>query len=206
MKLKICGLVYPENIDEVLLLEPDYMGFIFAVRSARYMRKALDPVYARMVDGVEKVGVFVDESEEGIQDAIDQYGLTMVQLHGKESPELCEKIQQSGVEVIKVFSVKDTFDFAVLTPYEPFVDYFLFDTKVKGKLGGTGQTFDWEVLEDYPSEIPFFLSGGLSLENIEQVLSLEIPKLHAIDVNSKFEIKPGLKDLDKLRQLKEILA
>jgi len=206
MKLKICGLVYPENIDEILLMEPDYVGFIFAVRSARYMRKALDPVYARMIDGVDKVGVFVDETEEAIQDAIDQYGLTMVQLHGKESPELCEVIQQSGVGVIKVFSVKDRFDFSVLEPYEPFVDYFLFDTKVKGKLGGTGQTFNWDILEDYPSEVPFFLSGGLSLENIEQVMQMEIPKLHAIDVNSKFEIKPGLKNLDKLRQLKEILA
>ncbi|MCI4670589.1 MAG: phosphoribosylanthranilate isomerase [Bacteroidia bacterium] len=205
IKLKVCGLREPDNIDDVLKLEPDWIGFIFHVRSARYIGSHLDPGYAKMLDGVEKVGVFVNEDQDFMDDAIGRYGLTMVQLHGSESPELCLAMQQCGVKVIKVFSIKDDFDFESLKPYEDYVDYFLFDTKVKGKLGGTGQTFDWTVLESYSSEKPFFLSGGISLGNIEEVLRMGIPQLFGIDVNSKFEDRPGLKNIEKLKHLKEII-
>ncbi|MEO0899558.1 MAG: phosphoribosylanthranilate isomerase [Bacteroidota bacterium] len=206
MKWKVCGLRHPENIDDILALEPDYVGFIFYVKSARYVGSTLDPAYAKMLDGVEKVGVFVNEEADAIDDAIDRFGLTMVQLHGKESPELCEEVKQMGVKVIKVFSIQNNeIDFDVLEEYETCTDYFLFDTKIKGKLGGTGQAFDWSILEEYPSNKPFFLSGGLSLLNIEEALKQRFPQLMAIDVNSKFEDRPGLKNLDKLTQLKEIL-
>ena len=205
MKLKVCGLRATDNIDEVLTLSPDFVGFIFHVRSARYVGSYLDPAYAKMLDGVEKVGGFVNEDEDFMDDAIERFGLTAVQLHGQESPELCEAMKRAGVKVMKVFSIGANFDFSQLSPYEAYVDYFLFDTKVKGKLGGTGKTFDWGLLDQYNSRIPFFLSGGLSLENIEEVLQLGIPQLVGIDVNSKFEDKPGLKNIEKLQQLKEIL-
>lgn len=205
MKLKVCGLRSPENIDDVLDLDPDMIGFIFHLRSARYVGSFLDPAYARMLDGVQKVGVFVNETQDFMDDAIARYGLTLVQLHGGESPETCQAMQQCGVKVIKVFSVKNDFDFEALKPYEDFVDFFLFDTKVKGKLGGTGQAFDWSILDQYNSKIPFFLSGGISMENVEEVLKLDLPQLVGIDVNSKFEDRPGIKNVGKLRQLKEIL-
>jgi len=205
IKLKVCGLRLPDNIDEVVELNPDFVGFIFHVRSARYIGSYLDPAYARMLDGVRKIGVFVNEEEDFIQDAIDRYGLHGVQLHGDESPELCRQMKRSGVMVIKVFSVQDDFDFDCLRPYEDGVDYFLFDTKVKGKLGGTGQRFDWSILDAYDSSVPFFLSGGLSLDNAEEVLRMGLPQLAGLDVNSKFEDKPGLKNIAKLAQLKEIM-
>ncbi len=205
MKLKVCGLRLPDNIDEVVELNPDFVGFIFHPRSARYVGSYLDPSYARMLDGVKKIGVFVNEEQDFIQDSIDRYGLHGVQLHGDESPELCRQMKRSGVMVIKVFSVQDDFDFDRLRPYEDGVDYFLFDTKVKGKLGGTGQRFDWSILDAYDSSVPFFLSGGLSLDNAEEVLRMGLPQLAGLDVNSKFEDKPGLKNIAKLAQLKEIM-
>lgn len=199
MKLKICGMRDEENILAVLTLEPDYLGFIFYEKSSRYARRHLDPYFARDLDGVQKVGVFVNEDAFQIEDAIEQYGLDLVQLHGQESPELCAAIRQQGTAVIKVFSVGESFDFEVLQPYEGQVDYFLFDTQ--GKLpGGNGYTFNWRVLETYPSETPFFLSGGIGPEHRDLIDHLDLPALHALDVNSKFELRPGLKDAEKLKE------
>jgi len=198
MKLKICGLREPDNIESLLELQPDYLGFIFHVRSSRYAARHLDPGFARTIDSAQKVGVFVDEDRFQIEDLIDSYGLDLVQLHGQETPELCGALKRQGVAVIKVFSVGEAFDFSQLQPYEGQVDYFLFDTK--GKLpGGNGYTFNWRVLVDYPSATPFLLSGGIGLEHRDEVEQLDFLQLHALDVNSKFEIKPGRKDVDKLR-------
>ena len=132
----------------------------------------------------------------------------MVQLHGKETPELCHHLKNLGIDVIKVFSVDETFNFSVLEPYEEVCDYYLFDTK--GKLpGGNGYVFDWEVLENYPSTKPFFLSGGIGMENIDDVLTFlyrpESKYCHAIDINSRFEIQPGLKDIEKVKEFKKRL-
>ena len=139
-----------------------------------------------------------------ILEKIHIFGLDMVQLHGGESPELCRKIKEAGYQVIKVFSVGDGFDFTRLTPFEAFVDYFLFDTK--GKLpGGNGVVFNWAILENYPSEKPFFLSGGIGLENVANISAEKFPKLYAIDVNSRFELSPGLKNIEMLSQLKKIM-
>ena len=200
--LKICGMKYPDNILEVGSLLPDYMGFIFWEKSARYF----DEVIPTLPKSIQKVGVFVNATSEEILEKIKKHDLQAVQLHGNESVEFCESLKKKlpkGIDVIKVFSILDTFDFAALKPFEPLCDYFLFDTK--GKLpGGNGTTFDWKVLEQYPSNKPFFLSGGIGteeLEDIKQVLKMNLP-IYAIDVNSKFEIEPGLKDIERLKDIK----
>lgn len=200
MKLKICGMKYPENIIEVGSLLPDYMGFIFWVKSARYF----DGVIPELPKSIKKVGVFVNASLEEILDKIKTHDLQAVQLHGDESVGFCETVKKNVpklTEVIKVFSILDTFDFAELKPFESVCDYFLFDTK--GKLpGGNGTTFDWKVLENYPSTKPFFLSGGIGIEEMEavnEILKTNLP-VYAIDVNSKFEIEPGLKNIELCRK------
>lgn len=198
MKLKICGLREPDNIEALLPLRPDYLGFIFYVRSSRYAGRHLDPFFARQIEGPKKVGVFVDEDRFQIEETVETYGLDLVQLHGQEPPKLCRDLRQQGVQVIKVFSVGEAFDFGQLGAYEPHVDYFLFDTK--GKLpGGNGYAFDWRLLANYPSETPFFLSGGIGPAHRETVAELELAQLHGLDVNSKFEVRPGHKDVAKLQ-------
>jgi phosphoribosylanthranilate isomerase len=205
MKLKICGMKYPDNILEVGALLPDYMGFIFWEKSARYF----DGVIPQLPKSIKKVGVFVNETGEIILAKAKKYDLQAIQLHGNESVAFCQDLKnkiENPIEIIKVFSVDDYFDFEVLKPFETVCDYFLFDTK--GKLpGGNGTTFDWKVLEKYPSSKPFFLSGGIGIDEIEAVKEIaktNLP-LYAIDVNSKFEIEPGLKNIEKLDSFKNNL-
>ena len=191
---------YPDNILEVGSLLPDYMGFIFWEKSARYF----DGVIPELPKSIKKVGVFVNETIDVILVKAQKHDLQAIQLHGNESVELCNEVRENGnqvqIEIIKVFSVDDSFDFEVLKPFEAVCDYFLFDTK--GKLpGGNGTTFDWKVLEKYPSSKPFFLSGGIGIEEMEAVKEIaktNLP-LYAIDVNSKFEIEPGLKNIELCR-------
>lgn len=158
-QIKVCGMKHSDNIREVVDLGVDYMGFIFYSKSKRDASE----VDRKVLKGLKtkKVGVFVNESFEFIQEKIDLYYLDAVQLHGDESPELCEIIQLLDVEVFKVFSVGEEFDFSILDPYKKHVDYFLFDTKGKER-GGNGVTFDWSILEKYDNEIPLILSGGLN--------------------------------------------
>jgi phosphoribosylanthranilate isomerase len=205
MKLKICGMKYPDNIIEVGSLLPDYMGFIFWEKSARFF----DGVIPHLPKSIKKVGVFVNETAEVILAKAIKYDLQAIQLHGQESAEFCLHLKtelDAEIEIIKVFSVDDNFDFEILKPFETVCDYFLFDTK--GKLpGGNGTTFDWKALEKYPSSKPFFLSGGIGLEEIDlikEILTTNLP-LYAIDVNSKFEIEPGLKDKKILKKFQNNL-
>ncbi len=206
VKVKVCGMKYPENILELVALQPDYLGFIFWDKSSRYFNGDLPAIPA----SIKKVGVFVQEEIEVILAKAEKYNLQAIQLHGNESVVFCtalqEKLKGKRIEIIKVFSVNDTFDFQELKPFETVCDYFLFDTK--GKLpGGNGNTFDWYVLEKYPSQKPFFLSGGISLdevESIKEILNTNLP-IHALDLNSKFEIEPGLKDITLLQKLQHNL-
>lgn len=205
LEIKICGMKHPNNILEVAALLPDYMGFIFWEKSARYF----DDVIPELPKSIKKVGVFVNETAAIIFEKASKHVLQAVQLHGHESVAFCEelrKILPKDIEIIKVFSVQDEFDFSILEPFEAVCDYFLFDTK--GNLpGGNGTTFDWKLLENYPSTKPFFLSGGIGIEELEavkQILKTELA-VYAIDVNSKFETAPGLKNLKLVRELRENL-
>lgn len=189
------------NTLEVASLQPDYLGFIFHGKSPRNF----DSTIPKLPETVKKVGVFVDETVEYIVGKIQKHQLNAVQLHGHESPEMCKLLKLAKVEVIKVFSIKNEFDFSILIPYEEVCDYFLFDTK--GKLpGGNGYTFDWSILKDYPSTKPFFLSGGIGLDQIDDLdsfnKSLASQHCYALDVNSKFEIGPGLKNIEELKKFK----
>ncbi|MEL4308126.1 phosphoribosylanthranilate isomerase [Joostella sp. CR20] len=193
---------YLDNIQEVAQLQPDYLGFIFYEKSAR---NNLD-VVPTLSDAIQKIGVFVDASIDFIVEKVSKHQLQGVQLHGSESTEYCQKLKSElnslgiNIKIIKVFSVKNQFDFSVLATYEMVVDYFLFDTK--GALpGGNGYTFNWEILEDYPSEKPFILSGGIGIEHLEKIKNIpaSLP-IHAIDINSKFEIEPGLKNIELLKE------
>jgi phosphoribosylanthranilate isomerase len=191
MKLKICGMKYAQNITEVSQLLPDYLGFIFWEKSSRYFDGNL-PVIPQ---SIQKVGVFVDASLETIISKIEKYDLNAIQLHGNESDAFCLELKSqisNHIQIIKVFSIGENFNFESLKPYEKACDYYLFDTK--GKLpGGNGTTFNWEILENYNSQKPFFLSGGIGIDEIEKIKTLNLP-VYAIDVNSKFEIEPGLKN------------
>lgn len=207
MKLKICGMKHDKNIQAISNLEPDFLGFIFYKKSPRYFIGKIPEISKQ----IKKTGVFVNESIEVILSKVIEHDLNIIQLHGSESSlyclELREKINQ--VEIIKVFSVDTKFNFNQLQSYEALVDYYLFDTK--GKLpGGNGFTFDWTVLNTYPSKKPYFLSGGIGLEEVNTLhkfLQSEASNYcYAIDVNSRFEIEPGLKDIVKLKEFKSQLS
>ncbi|MCG2431488.1 phosphoribosylanthranilate isomerase [Aequorivita xiaoshiensis] len=205
IKLKICGI--KQNIAEVAKLQPDYMGFIFYDESPRYFNAEEIP---QLPAGVKKVGVFVDEKISKVIELTSKYALDIIQLHGNESNEYIRDLQSnlefSGTLVWKAFSLHDKFDFSELSPYENTVDKFLFDTKGKEK-GGNGYTFNWEILKDYTLNKPFILSGGIGLEEMEslkELLQTDLP-IYAIDVNSRFETKPGLKNTEDLKRFKNEL-
>lgn len=206
MKLKICGIKFLYNMQKVAKLKPDYLGFIFYKKSRRYMEDTLAPEdLSSLPKKIKKVGVFVDADTDYILQMAKAYQLHVLQLHGHESPEQCRQLKEKGYQIIKVFSIgQEDFDFTQLDPYKAHVHYFLFDTKGK-QPGGNGETFDWSKLRQYDNETPFFLSGGVSLDHIEQLKTLDYFNLHAVDVNSQFEIEPGLKDIDKLQLLRQKL-
>lgn len=202
MLVKVCGMREPGNIEKVAQLGVDMMGFIFYPKSPRFASQSVDRT---AVDkNVCRVGVFVNESVELISDKILQFDLDAVQLHGTESRELCEQLhEQNGLlKVIKAISVSTAGDIQKYKEYVGAVDYFLFDTKCK-TVGGSGQQFDWQVLENYDGDVPFILSGGIGPEDVERIRNFHHPKCIGIDLNSKFEMEPGLKDVEMLKTFLE---
>lgn len=198
--LKVCG--NRDNIVEVASLNPDYMGFIFYEPSPRHV--GVDFKMPVLPKSIKKVGVFVNEEVEVIKKLVAKFKLDFVQLHGHESVEDCRVLKELGVGVIKVFSVDATFDFDTTAPYEGVVDYFLFDTK--GKFyGGNAIPFDWNLLTNYHQRVPFFLGGGLTLENISGIKRLSTMNLHAIDVNSGVEDSAGKKNIGRIEAVIKIL-
>jgi phosphoribosylanthranilate isomerase len=173
------------------------MGFIFYEKSKRNAVDLLDEkLLNSFPESTKKVGVFVNAREEFIDKQHAKYNFQCLQLHGNESPEFCESFPD--LKIIKAFGLDENFDFKVLEAYQEVVDYFLFDTKTPLH-GGSGQTFNWNKLKEYNQSKPFFLSGGLSAENIKEVLQYQEMNIHAVDVNSKFELKPALKDIELLK-------
>ena len=201
MKLKVCGMKYENNIIDVAEMQPDYLGFIFYENSPRNFTTAIPEVS----DNIQKIGVFVNAKLDFILDKVEKYNLQGVQLHGDESPEFCASLQEHDLIIIKVFSIKNLFDFSVLEPYEDVCNYFLFDTKGK-KRGGTGKTFNWNVFKKYKSKKPYFLSGGIGPDEMESLLLfLKRPESDlccTLDVNSKFETPSGIKDIKQLKEFR----
>jgi len=200
LQLKVCGMRDADNILQVAALRPAYMGFIFYEKSPRFVGESF-VLPADFPTDIKKVGVFVNAPAETMLTTAARVGLDALQLHGHESVEVCRQVKAAGLEVIKVFSVDDDFDFAGTQPYRAVADYFLFDTK--GKLyGGNAQTFDWSVLGRYDQQVPFFLSGGLTPANVADALLLEGLNVYALDVNSGVETAPGKKDIGLIQELK----
>lgn len=199
MKLKVCGLKHEHNIKELMQLPIDYMGFIFYKKSPRFVGENLSFDFMRTIPRhIKKTGVFVNENNYSIFDKIAHYDLNMVQLHGNETPELCSELKPH-VKVMKAFQIQDDFDFKQLENYLSVVDYFLFDSPAPN-YGGSGKTFNWKILKNYNYTIPFFLSGGINENHIKEIKQQNISQLVAIDINSKFETEPGLKNIEHIKQ------
>jgi phosphoribosylanthranilate isomerase len=200
MKVKVCGMREAENLEQLLALNPDFVGFIFYDKSPRFVGEELDKFdWSKFPKKVKKVGVFVNARTEYVIQMVRKYNLDLVQLHGKEMPDYCKVLRLRGVNIIKAFSIDANFSFSQLNNYKPYIDYFLFDTKGEN-YGGNGITFDWSVLTKYVSDKPYFLSGGIDLNNTESALDIE-PKPFSLDVNSKFEISPAVKNIEMLAEL-----
>ncbi|MGB3849389.1 MAG: phosphoribosylanthranilate isomerase [Tunicatimonas sp.] len=201
MNLKICGMKHADNLSAVADLAPDYLGFIFYEKSPRYFVDSLPPETVRALSPtIQRVGVFVNASTDYVQEMAERYGLHALQLHGQEPPEQCKVLRLMGYKIFKVFSVHEAFDFNQLTAYQPHVDAFLFDTATP-QHGGSGVAFDWSILVDYQLPVPFFLSGGIGLDNLDQAMQINHPQLLGLDVNSRFETAPGRKSIHQLQQL-----
>ena len=203
MKVKVCGLKIPENIKAVAALNPDYAGFIFYGPSPRFIDKLTIEGLSQVPSYIKKTAVFVNETKEKVSELIDQYHFDAIQLHGEETPDFANYFK-GKVTVLKAFGVNEDFDFSRLDEFKNSVDFFLFDTKTTIH-GGSGKTFNWKLLNNYKLDVPFFLSGGLSLENLEEVKNIRHPQFHGVDLNSKFEIEPGLKDIIKLEKAFDII-
>ena len=204
MNIKVCGITEMKQLQQLDGLEIDFAGLIFYKDSPRYVGDKISGKDLKRADlDVKKVGVFVNPEMIDVLDAIDNYGLDVVQLHGDESPEMCEDLS-SEVEVIKAFRVTDSADIdKMVTPYDAACDYYLFDTGgLKESFGGTGQQFDWSILSKAKIEKPFFLSGGIGLEDAEKIKAFKHPDIFGVDINSKFEMGPGVKDMSKVLQFK----
>ena len=202
MKIKVCGMRQQGNIEELVKLNPNFIGFIFYEKSPRFAGEELNEEYVRSITkSIKKVGVFVNANPGYILDMVKKYDLQYAQLHGNEMPDICRSLRQKGVNIIKAFSIDANFNFAMLNNYKSFCDLFLFDTK-GDQPGGNGIAFDWKLLKKYDNEKPFFLSGGISLDNIETIIDLSktLP-VYGIDVNSMFETAPGVKDIARLEEL-----
>lgn len=187
-----------ENIAQVSLLRPQYLGFICYQKSPRFIGNDFT-IPETLPSSIKKVGVFVNESNEVIASTVKSLGFDFIQLHGDEKAKTCIELKESGFKIIKAFSVDDDFDFIETKPYKEVVDYFLFDTKGM-HYGGNSKAFNWSVLNKYDQEVPFFLSGGLSPENVVDLGDIMKMNLHALDFNSGVELTPGLKNLEKVKE------
>jgi phosphoribosylanthranilate isomerase len=198
LKIKVCGLKNPANIAAVAALSPDYMGFIFYDKTPRFVRDLSLQTLKAIPSNIIKTAVFVNEDAASINALVDTFGFNAIQLHGNESPEFCAQFK-GKVTVLKAFGIGEDFDFESLNAYANVVDFFLFDAKTD-IYGGSGKTFDWAILDKYKLEVPFFLSGGISLDNLAEIKDITHPRFYGLDLNSRFETSPGEKDIKKLEK------
>ena len=204
MNIKVCGITQLKQVQQLEGLNIDFVGFIFDKNSPRYIVGKLDGKEIKNADyDLKKVGVFVNPSYSDILDAIEEFGLDVVQLHGEETPEFCSDLNED-VEVIKVFHVDaDTKSIdELVAPFDEACDYYLFDTKTATAKGGTGKQFDWSILEKSKIEKPFFISGGIGVSDLAKIKAFKHPDFYGVDINSKVESEPGVKDMSLVLQFK----
>jgi phosphoribosylanthranilate isomerase len=197
MNIKVCGITTLKQLQQLDGLNADFAGLIFYKESPRYMGDKLDSASIKGSDfDLKKVGVFVNPEMIDVLDAITDYGLDVVQLHGNESPEMCDDLS-SEVEVIKAFSINsDTSNIdELVAPYDGVCDYYLFDNRPAAGFGGSGEKFDWKLIADSKIEKPFFLSGGIGPDDYAIVKAFKHPDFFGVDLNSLFEKEPGVKDM-----------
>ena len=206
MNTKVCGITQLKQLQQLDGLDIDFAGLIFYKESPRYIGEKISGKELKKADlDLKKVGVFVNPEMIEVLDAIDKYGLDAVQLHGNESPEMCEDLS-SEVEVIKAFRIKEgekDID-KLVAPYDAVCDYYLFDTGgLTESFGGTGKQFDWSILTKAKIEKPFFLSGGIGLDDVAKLKTFKHPDFYSVDINSKFEKEPGVKDMAAVLQFRQ---
>lgn len=199
MKLKVCGMKYPDNIFEVANLKPDYMGFIFYSKSVRFVNKdEVKETIKEIPMDIAKVGVFVNHPFSEVIDICQRLELDFAQLHGKEPLDYTNEIKNKGIDIIKVFHMDNNFDWSQTKEFSSIADFFLFDTS-SHQYGGSGQKFDWELLGDYHDDTPFFLSGGIAVDDIPIIKKLKHSQLWGIDINSRMESSPAFKNIDRVQ-------
>jgi phosphoribosylanthranilate isomerase len=199
MKIKVCGMCNPSNIAELVKLKPDYLGFIFYPKSSRFIGYQIpDEIGAIVPPTIQKVGIFVDEPISNLTGIFRKNNLDMIQLHGCEPVEYCESLKRLNIPLIKAFNISPDFDFETLNPYYDCCDYYLFDTATKLH-GGSGTKFNWDILYQYKGDKPYFLSGGIQPDDIDELRLLSHKDLYAVDVNSGFETHAGVKNIPNLK-------
>lgn len=228
MIVKVCGMRDPENIRALQQLDVDWMGFIFWPQSPRFVqmvssRAGIIPDYSSLKEdrptakeqtitsNIKRVGVFVDEMPQSIVTRVYNYHLDIVQLHGSESRAMIENLRrtlvpdiQPDIKIMKAISIETADDFKKTADYEGTVDYFLFDTKCQ-EVGGSGQRFNWALLDEYKGDTPFILSGGIAPDMAEEIMQIKHPQFLGIDLNSRFETEPGVKDIEKIKSFVSLL-
>jgi len=200
------------NIIDLAQLKPDYLGLIFYSQSKRFAANLDKGILSSLPDTIKLTGVFVNETIDEVIKKINEFDLNAVQLHGSESDIYCQQLRdlhrislpQRKLEIIKAFGISPGFDFDQLKQFNDVVDYFLFDTKTT-EHGGSGIAFDWQILNQYSGPKPYFLSGGLSPENISEISKLVPEQIYGIDLNSKFELEPGVKNINSLKSVFELI-
>jgi phosphoribosylanthranilate isomerase len=204
MKLKVCGITQLEQLKQLDELGVDYAGLIFYDQSARCIINKLEADEVKYLPlSLKKIGVFVNATVEEIMKQIENFGLDIVQLHGDETPGFCNHISDQ-ITVIKAFRITQSNEQNIdwmIKPYEEYCDYYLFDTNRKNAYGGTGEKFDWKILSENKINKPFFLSGGIGLNDIEKLKVFEHPFFYCVDVNSRVEISDGIKNMESIKEL-----
>ena len=205
MNIKVCGITQLKQLQQLDGLDIDFAGLIFYKDSSRYVGDKIAKEDLKNSDfDLKKVGVFVNADYDEIMQVVEDYGLDVVQLHGDESPDLCEELSEE-VEVIKAFKVGDSkmsID-EMVADYDEVCDYYLFDTASSEVEGGTGKQFDWKILSKAKIEKPFFLSGGIGVDDVKKVKAFKHPDYYAVDINSKVEKEPGVKDMGSVLQFRQ---
>lgn len=203
-KVKVCGITTLEDARFAAGALADYLGFIFYDKSPRYIEPAKAGAIINWIEGPQKVGVFVNQALDDVNDIATQTGIDLVQLHGDESPGYCDMINFPVIKVFHITSETNADELASdIEVYKNSADYFLFDTKIDGLYGGTGKTFDWKLLENLSMGKSFFLSGGLNAQNVSEAIDKVSPDV--VDLSSGLEESPGLKDFDKIEEFFDVM-